>query len=123
MKKLLCVLLAVLMTAGLLSACGSGNTLSGRYRASAMMTETTYTFSKDGSVTVRLTAASQVILDDLKGSYSFNEEGTEITLTLPEDTKTLGALSFTLPTLSGTFPFAKGAGYIQIASTQYNKVS
>ena len=123
MKKVISILLAMLMLTTLLTACGSGNKLSGSYRASSIVTETTYTFAKNGSVTVRLTAGSQVLIDNAKGTYTLNEDGTQITLTLPESTKDLGALSFTIPTLSGDFAFSKGDGYIQIGSTQYNKVS
>ena len=54
---------------------------------------------------------------------TINEDGTQITLTLPESTKDLGALAVTIPTLSGDFAFSKGDGYIQIGSTQYNKAS
>lgn len=123
MKRMISAVLAVLMLTVLLTACSGGNKLSGSYKASGMLTETTYTFAKDGSVTVRFTAANQVIIDNAKGTYSINEDGTQITLTLPESTKDLGALAVTIPTLSGDFAFSKGDGYIQIGSTQYNKAS
>lgn len=121
MKKFIAGLLAALMLITLLTACGSGPKLSGTYRADGLFTETTYTFSEDGSVTVRLTSGSKVLIEGAKGTYSFNADGSKITLTLPEATKDLGNLSFTIPELSGTFAFSKGEDYIQIGKTQYNK--
>ena len=47
MKRLISAVLAVLMLTVLLTACGGGNKLSGSYKASGMLTETTYTFAKD----------------------------------------------------------------------------
>ena len=122
MKKLIASLLALLMLAPLLSACSGSKKLSGTYRSEGLFTETAYTFSEDGSVTVRLTSGSKVLIEGTQGTYSFNANNSKITLTLPESTKELGNLTIPIPELSGTFSFAEGEGYIQIGSTQYKKV-
>lgn len=121
MKKKSMLLSILLVAIMLLAACGSKTpVLQGRYVAESKIMETNYEFSKDGSVTVKLITGGYVAVEET-GTYSINEEETEITMDFPEIKADLGILSFTMPDLDGTFEFSQGEGYIKIGSMQYEK--
>lgn len=122
MKKKLVVLGMVLLLTLALAACGKAPSLSGRYVSSAVLVETNLEFAEDGSVTLKYVTAGYVALTET-GTYSINEETSEITLSFPGLTESIGNLTFTIGDVNGTYAFTEGEGYIQIGSVQYEKVT
>ena len=121
MKKVLCVLCSVLVIATLFTACGSKTpTLSGKYSNETLLSESVYEFDKEGNVTYKLITSGYVAVN-VTGTYAISEDVSEITLTFDESKTDLGTLLGSTTTLSGTFTFEQGEGYIQIGNVQYSK--
>ena len=123
MKKRLLLLCCLLLMLCLLAGCGAkAPTLEGAYAGQISIVDVEYVFDKEGGVLAKLGMGGYPVAE-VAGTYAIDKEAATITFTLPEMTETMGRFSFTTPSLSGTFPFVQGEGYILIDGTQYSKVA
>lgn len=102
-----------------MAACAGPEPLSGTYSASYYGTGITYFFS-DEIVSVRYLVGGYEI-GRFEGTYSLNDDRTQITLTFDADQMTTGnSLPTGLTSLGGTFEFQQGDGYIVIGQIRYD---
>lgn len=115
-------LILTLALFSMLTACGNKQPqlpqLSGSYSAEGLESTLIYTF-EEGNVTAQFFVADYLTAT-YEGTYSFEGDGTLITLTF--DSTQLG--NFSLPAgvaaPGGVFSFEQGDGYIKIGSVQYD---
>ncbi len=111
MKKLLCAILIVVM---MLSLVACSMRLSGTYKATSILGETSYEFKgKDVTVT---TYAMGIKILELKGTYEINSDGDEITITYATEEE----VEENEDVLSGTQTFKKGDGFIEIGGRKFD---
>ena len=118
MKKIISVFVACLLLIGCACTLAScGKTLSGEYEADLLLVEVNYSFKSSGKVTVTLDFP---LVDDVvvEGTYKFNDEGDQITITL--DSENEDAEKY-----AGTMTFAEGVedgdAYIKLNGVKYEK--
>lgn len=121
MKKRLVSLLLVMVLVLSMIGCGAPK-LSGTYSTDMLLSEVTYEFTEDGNVHFELAMGSIVLLSK-DGTYSINDEGTEITFKFGETTEENDDLPKGMDALSGTYEFTDADTSIIINSTAYKKVS
>ncbi|MBQ8508317.1 MAG: hypothetical protein IJ493_00225 [Clostridia bacterium] len=114
--RILTIMMATLLLFGAVS-CGSGITLEGKYVLDTKINETSYTFEKNGKVTVQSISLG-VVLFTLEGTYEISEDGSQITLSLPTTDGT-AADGSDQSALSGTFTFEQGEASIKIGMLEY----
>lgn len=118
-KSILCLLLCLSLTG--LAACGNSATpLSGTYSAETFGTAMTYTFDGD-SVTAQFFMGGYEI-GRYEGTYSLNNDETQITLSFDPEQMPNGAdLPAGLTSLGGTFTFQQGENYVMIGQVRYDR--
>ncbi|MBQ4382300.1 MAG: hypothetical protein II794_06145 [Oscillospiraceae bacterium] len=119
MKKLIALALVLVLVLSL-AACGGHTVPAGKYSHSGILSETLLTFSGN-KVTADIFIAGTKVLTQ-SGTYSLNDEETEITITMGEtDDSKDGAKEANA--LNGTFRYSydKDAGTVKIGSTTYTK--
>ena len=118
-KSILCLLLCLTLTG--LAACGSSPaSLSGTYSAETFGTTMTYTFDED-SVTAQFFMGGYEI-GRYEGTYSLNDDETQITLSFAPEQMPNGAdLPAGLTSLGGTFTFQQGEDYVMIGQMRYDR--
>lgn len=118
-KSILCLLLCLTLTG--LAACGnSAPSLSGTYSAETFGTTMTYTFDGD-SVTAQFFMGGYEI-GRYEGTYSLNDDETQITLSFDPEQMPNGAdLPAGLTSLGGTFTFQQGENYVMIGQVRYDR--
>lgn len=121
LKKIIICLLLCLSLAGL-AACGSSPTfLSGTYSADSYGMTMAYTFEEE-NVTIQFFMGGYEI-GCYEGTYSLNDDETQITLSFDPDQMPNGAaLSAGLTSLGGTFTFQQGESYVIIGQVRYDRV-
>lgn len=116
---LLSLLMVLVMVA--LTGCGpKKHYLNGSYEADFVIVKTQYEFTKDSQVTVKVVMGSLVLLTET-GTYEFNEDQTEITMTF--DPNKLSGITGGENVMNGTYSYTEGEGYIQIGKVQYSKMT
>lgn len=120
MKKhiLLGILLSVVLS---LCGCSSKPTLNGVYKAETFASEVTYEFDKDMNVKFKFIIGGYVAISK-SGTYEISEDEAQITFTFEESEDDVNMLPDSMTSLSGSFTFDEGEGYVQIGDIQYNKV-
>lgn len=118
-KSILCLQLCLTLTR--LAACGnSAPSLSGTYSAETFGTTMTYTFDGD-SVTAQFFMGGYEI-GRYEGTYSLNDDETQITLSFDPEQMPNGAdLPAGLTSLGGTFTFQQGENYVMIGQVRYDR--
>jgi len=119
-KKLLSILLVMVLVLSL-AGCGAPK-LSGTYSTDMLLSEVTYEFTEDGNVHFELSMGNITLLSK-DGTYSINDEGTEITFKFGETSEESKDLPKGMDKLSGTFEFTDADTSIIINSTAYKKIS
>ena len=88
MKRIIsAVLVSVMLVCALLTLVSCGKSITGSYGAETILGDVTYTFEFGGKVTKTvdpLIGKSET----LEGTYEFNKDGNEVTLTFGEDSYT-----------------------------------
>lgn len=117
MKRVYVFALSLLMSVFVLVGCSKAPSLEGTYTSKVILVETLYTFDKDFTVNASIFAGGFEIYD-CNGTYTINEDETEITLKFEsvEDSNSENVLN-------GTYTFSKGDGYIQIGKQKLNKMN
>ena len=119
MKKFFSAALACALLIGcLFTLVSCGKTISGKYEADWALVEVTYDFKSSGKVTVGI---EPFIGDSFSfdGSYTFNEEGDQITITLDSDNEEAEKYSGTLSYSEGE---EDGEKYIKLSGLKYKLV-
>jgi len=122
MKKLCALLVAVMLLATVLSACGKSVKLEGTYSADYIAAELRYTFDKDESVKAKIIVMGFVAWEG-EGTYAVGEEGDTIELTFSGAAEAEDALPGMADVLNGTFDFSQDEDSVYIGTIQYSKVS
>lgn len=117
MKKLIKLMAIVATLCMVLVGCSSAPSLEGNYNAQGFLMETMYTFDKDFNVNASIYAGGYEVFN-CDGTYSINEDETEITLSFESTSDSNGK-----NLLNGTYTFTKGEGFIQIGKQKLNKMS
>ena len=119
MKKIISVMLAcMLLVACICTLASCGKTLSGEYEANLIAAEVTYSFKSSGKLVVEV---DPIIGNDviLEGTYAFNDDGDEITISINSNDEDADKYS-------GTFSFSEGVedgeAYIKLSGIKYSKV-
>lgn len=117
MKRFYIVVVSILMSLFILVGCSKAPSIEGTYSSKIILVETLYTFDSEFNVNASIFAGGFEIFD-CDGTYSINEEETEITLQFEsiDDSNRENVLN-------GTYTFTRGDGYIQIGKQKLNKMS
>ncbi len=119
MKKIISVFVACLLLVGCVCTLAScGKAISGEYEADLLLAEVSYNFKSSGKVTVTidLPVVEDVVVE---GTYSFNKDGTEITITLDSENEDAEKYAGTMSYSEGV---EDGEKYIKLDGVKYEKV-